>query len=163
MASSRGGYSELANLATSLERVKEAHHFYPLLFYFRFPDPRYSVSRVCFVLLDLVALTDTALDREKLGWLARSSAVTRLRHGGELLLQTLQIGLPTREIVPGEQGKHTDRMKAHYLAAYHELQEAGIGAVSSDPGGYLTERGKWESRVLSVAPVLGYTNDDVSA
>ena len=54
--------SELANLARSLVSVKEAHHFYPLLFYFRFKEPYYSVSRFSFIILDLVTLIETALD-----------------------------------------------------------------------------------------------------
>ena len=33
--------------------TKEAHYFYPLLFYFRFEEPLYAVSRFCFVLLDI--------------------------------------------------------------------------------------------------------------
>jgi hypothetical protein len=37
----QGGYSELAILATSIAALKEAHHFYPLLFYFRIEEVRY--------------------------------------------------------------------------------------------------------------------------
>jgi hypothetical protein len=158
----QGGYSELANLASSLERVKEAHHFYPLLFYFRFPDPRYSVSRVCFVVLDLVTLTETALDPERFGWLARSSAVSRLRHGSELLLKTLEIGLPSRERAPGEQPEQPDRTRAHFSASCRELEDAGLAGDAPDAGRYLTERHKWEPRIVSVAPVLGYTIQDVT-
>ncbi len=43
--------SQLGNLARALAAVKEAHHFYPLLFYFRFSEPRYAVSRFGFILL----------------------------------------------------------------------------------------------------------------
>lgn len=55
--------SDLGNLARSLAATKEAHHFYPLLFYFRFKEPFYAVSRFSFVLLDAATLIDTALDR----------------------------------------------------------------------------------------------------
>jgi hypothetical protein len=54
--------SELGNLARSLAATKEAHHFYPLLFYFRFEAPLYAVSRFSFVLLELTTLIATALD-----------------------------------------------------------------------------------------------------
>lgn len=157
----QGGYSELANLASSLARVKEAHHFYPLLFYFRFPDPRYSVSRVCFIVLDLVTLTETALDQQRFGWLTKSSAVGRLRHGGELVLKTLEIGLPGREKGRGDQQKEINRINAHYSAACQELQRVGLAASAPDADRYLTERLKWEPRMVSVATDLGYTVDDV--
>ena len=158
----QGGYSELANLASSLERAKEAHHFYPLLFYFRFPDPRYSISRVCFVFLDLVTLVDTALDQERFGWLANSSAVTRLRHGGELMLKTLEVGFPGPEKAAGEQLQQLDRTRAHYLASCHELQNAGLASKDPDESRYMAERQKWEPRILSIGPILGYTIEDVT-
>lgn len=158
----QGGYAEIANLASSLAGVKEAHHFYPLLFYFRFPDPRYSVSRVCFVVLDLTTLTDTALDPERFEWLTKSSAVTRLRLSGELLLKTLEIGLPSREIAPEEQREQVDRAQTHFVASCRELEDAGLAAQAPDAERYVAERLKWERRILSVAPVLGYTTDDVT-
>ncbi len=34
--------------------VKESHHFYPVLFYFRFREPFYSVSRSARLALDTV-------------------------------------------------------------------------------------------------------------
>jgi hypothetical protein len=39
------GYNNLSELAAEITSAKEAHHFYPILFYFRFPEPFYSVSR----------------------------------------------------------------------------------------------------------------------
>ncbi|SEI15888.1 hypothetical protein SAMN02799636_06120 [Methylobacterium sp. 275MFSha3.1] len=50
------GYTHLADLAASLSEMKEAHHFYPVLFYFRFRQPFYSVSAQVFVALDTVSL-----------------------------------------------------------------------------------------------------------
>jgi len=70
--------SELGNLVRSLALTKEAHHFYPLLFYFRFTEPLYSVSRMTFVLLDLTTLIDTTLDRQKHGAFVRSAPVGSL-------------------------------------------------------------------------------------
>ena len=40
-----GGYNNLAQVAMDLTQAKESHHFYPVLFYFRFQEPYYSVSR----------------------------------------------------------------------------------------------------------------------
>ena len=88
--------SELSNLARALAATKEAHHFYPLLFYFRFEDPLYSVSRFSFVVLDLVTLIGTALDQRRFGSLARSAPVTSLQQCALLLLATLDRNFPTR-------------------------------------------------------------------
>jgi len=50
------GYANLATLADDMTRVKESHHFYPVLFYFRFHEPEYSVSRMALAALDMVTL-----------------------------------------------------------------------------------------------------------
>jgi hypothetical protein len=39
------GFSNLSSLASKTAEVNESHHFYPLLFYFRFAEPDYSVSQ----------------------------------------------------------------------------------------------------------------------
>src|SRR5581483_5629859 len=70
-------YSSLANMAAEMSRVKQSHHFYPLLFYFRFPEPYYSVSRFSLVSLDAATLIQTALDDGEYSWLQRSDAVTQ--------------------------------------------------------------------------------------
>src|SRR3978361_826864 len=46
------GYTHLADLAASLSEMKEAHHFYPVLFYFRFRQSFYSVSAQVFGALE---------------------------------------------------------------------------------------------------------------
>lgn len=157
----QSGYTELANLANSLASLKEAHHFYPLLFYFRFRDPRYSVSRVCFVILDMVTLIETALDQEKFGWLARSSAVTRLRNGGKLLVEVLELGFPTHSTSLAADHEQEGRMADHYRASCAELAVAGLPTAPRNVDRYVVERSSWERRILSVAPVLGYSRRDV--
>jgi hypothetical protein len=57
-----GGYSELARVASEMSQAKEGRHFYPVLFYFRFQEPYYSVSRFTFVAFDMVSLIKSALD-----------------------------------------------------------------------------------------------------
>jgi hypothetical protein len=56
----------------------EAHQFYPVLFYFRFHQARYSVSRISLVALDAATLIKSALDDERCGWLKESASVTQL-------------------------------------------------------------------------------------
>jgi hypothetical protein len=39
------GYTNLSELGVEMTQAKEAHHFYPVLFYFRLSDPYHSVFR----------------------------------------------------------------------------------------------------------------------
>jgi hypothetical protein len=66
-----GGHTNLSELGVEMTQAKEAHHFYPVLFYFRFSDPYHSVSRSTLVALDTVSLIKSALDDEKYRWLKR--------------------------------------------------------------------------------------------
>ena len=44
--------------------TKEAHHFYPVLFYMRFAQPYYSLSFATLVLLDAVTIIRSTLGDE---------------------------------------------------------------------------------------------------
>ena len=110
-----------------LAATKEAHHFYPLLFYFRFKEPTYSVSRFSFVLLDLTTLIDTTLDRQRYSALVRSAPVASLRRCALLLLETLDRNLPTTDEAPAEAAE-TCNYEESYAAAVETLQRAGIEA-----------------------------------
>lgn len=152
--------SELGNLARSLAATKEAHHFYPVLFYFRFKDPRYSVSRICFVLLDLATLVDTALDPRRYGALAKSGPVTSLRLGASLLIETLDGNFPTTGNLSDGTGE-TWRERQSYVAATQTLAHAGIAHQSDGIEGYVAARGEWERLIRRVAPTLGYTMQEI--
>ena len=152
--------SELGNLARSLAATKEAHHFYPLLFYFRFEDPLYAVSRFSFVLLDLVTLIGTALDQRRCGSLVRSAPVTSLRQCTLLLLETLDRSFPTARNQPADAaenrvaGKATSPRSKRWRAPALPTQTDGIEH-------YVAERRKWEPLIRRVAPTLGYSMDEI--
>lgn len=151
--------SELGNLVRPLAVTKEAHHFYPLLFYFRFKDPLYSVSRLTFVLLDLTTLIDTALDRQKHRSLIRSAPVAAVRRGARLLLETLDENFPTAKESSAD-AEASSRRDGSYAAALETLQRAGI-EVRPDEGSYADRRRGWEPLVRRVAPTLGYRMDEI--
>src|SRR5438105_5844238 len=69
------GYNNLSTLAGEVAAIKETHHFYPVLFYFRFEDAHYAMSRILLIALDAAALVHTALDPRELGWLQESAAL----------------------------------------------------------------------------------------
>ncbi len=146
--------SELSNLVRSLVMTKEAHHFYPLLFYFRFSDPLYSVSRFSFVLLDLTTLTGTTLDQQAYGAFVRSAPVGALQRSALLLLKTLDRHFPTQS------DAHASVNPGNYAAATETLQRAGI-SVRPNIQAYADRRRQWEPLVRSVAPTMGYDMDEI--
>lgn len=153
--------SQLANLVQPLAAIKEAHHFYPLLFYFRFAEPTYSVSRLGFVLLDLTTLIDTTLDPVKYGTLVRSAPVMSLRRCALLLLETLDRHFQTEHDAPtvsAEAGSYEES----YRIAVETLQRAGLDAQSNKQG-YVDERRRWEPVCQRVAPALGYGMEEIDA
>ena len=152
--------SELSNLARALAATKEAHHFYPLLFYFRFEDPLYSVSRFSFIVLDLVTLIGTALDQRRFRSLARSGPVASLRQCALLLLSTLDRNFPTGED-PASVPADTSRTGQSYAAAIDTLGGAGVAVQSYGMDRYVAERRSWEPIVRRIAPALGYGMDEI--
>ncbi|WP_430252244.1 ion channel [Neorhizobium sp. DAR64860/K0K1] len=150
--------SELSNVARSLAMTKEAHHFYPLLFYFRFEDPLYSVSRMSFILLDLTTLIEAALDRNKYGVLVRSVAVQSLHRCARLLLATLDQNFPT--VDEKQTLSRTAVFEASYAAALAVLRNAGI-ETKPDAERYAYQRSQWEPLVRRVGPALGYGMDEI--
>jgi hypothetical protein len=153
------GTSELGNLVEPLASVKEAHHFYPLLFYFRFDDPLYSMSRLTFVLLDLTTLIETTLDRQGNATLVRSAPVLALGRGARMLLETLDRYFPTAG-GGGTDAVDPRRIEESYAAAVATLQRAGI-EVRPNARAYADQRSRWEPLVRRVAPVLGYPVDEI--
>ena len=76
-----GGYNNLSTLAGEVAAIKETHHFYPVLFYFRFEDTFYGMSRVLLIVLDAEPSADRARSRER--WIRRyEQALQRLREAG---------------------------------------------------------------------------------
>jgi hypothetical protein len=150
--------SELGNLARSLAMTKEAHHFYPLLFYFRFREPLYSVSRMSFILLDLTSLIGAALDRQKHGALMRSASVASLQDCSRLLLATLDRNFPTAD--NGYNDASPKNYERSYGAALEVLRRAGI-KTHPDAKRYADQRGQWEPLVVRVGPTLGYRMDEI--
>ena len=152
--------SELGNLVHSLAATKEAHHFYPLLFYFRFEDPRYAVSRFSFVLLDLMTLIDAALDQRRYATLIGSAPVASLRRGALLLLETLDRNIPAASGKSGERGEDLLQRQSYGIAA-GILARDGIAVEPDGAERYAAKRTDWEPLVRRVAPLLGYTLDEV--
>lgn len=152
--------SELGNLVRSLAATKEAHHFYPLLFYFRLKEPLYSVSRFSFILLDLTTLIDSALDRRRYGTVINSAPVAALRRGAMMLLETLDRNFPTSaSSFSGAAESWQERQG--YVEATRTLARAGIDAQPEGVERYLAARSEWQPLVHRVASAIGYTMREI--
>jgi hypothetical protein len=150
-----------------MTQSKEAHHFYPVLFYFRFSDPYHSVSRSALVALDTVSLIKSALDDGKYGWLKKAGAITRLWEGSMMLITALEeTFLPEGARNQGADEQTRDRWRARYDAALRRLRHAGIQTTDDPKAGadaYIYCRIQWDHHIASLAPSMGYSMTEIDA
>ncbi len=147
-------YTILVEVAAELTALKEAHQFYPVLFYFRFRQPFYSVSHNARLVLDLVTLIWTAIDQPRYRWLTKSAAVWQLYDAAMLIMQILE-----EAFVPGGKPGPLEEMNCahlkpawdeHFMASRQRLRGAGIEPVTDASAGaerYFTIRSKWQPYV----------------
>lgn len=152
-----GGYNNLSTLADEMTAIKEMHHFYPVLFYFRFEDAYYAPPRILLIALDTVALVRTALDPSELGWLQESAALTELERVSALLLRTLNQNFPVpQKPLADDPGSH-ERWRQRYGHALLHLRKAGIPIRPDQEAGareYVESRANWEPGVEALAAAL---------
>jgi hypothetical protein len=128
------GYTLLTEAAAEMIAINEAHHFYPVLFYFRFRQPFYSVSHNARLVLDLVALIWTAIDQSHYRWLTKSAAIVQLNDAALLVMKVLE-----QAFVPGgkpaaheavDRAKVKEAWDRHFFASLNRLRAAGIEVTS---------------------------------
>jgi hypothetical protein len=159
-----GGYNNLSTIASEVVAIKETHHFYPVLFYFRFKEAYYAPSRMLLVALDAAALIRTALDSRELGWLQESAALTELERTSALLLRTLNQHFPMHPRTSADSGGSHERWRQRYEQALQRLREAGIPTRADPEAGareYVELRANWQPGIEALAPVLGYRIEEV--
>jgi hypothetical protein len=161
------GYANLSELAAEAAQLKEAHHFYPVLFFFRFNQPFYAVSQFSLVSLDTVTLIKSALDDEQCGWLKESMAVEQFWRATLMLVTTLEEtylpgGAPRTLDTPDDQTR--DRWRRRYFAALRRLRQAGIKTIADEQAGaatYLSLRAQWEGQIKKLAPSLAFDMEEI--
>ena len=159
-----GGYNNLSTLAGEVAAIKETHHFYPVLFYFRFEDAYYAPSRILLVALDTAALIRTALDPRELGWLQESAALAELERTSALLLRTLNQNFPVHPRPSADSAGSRERWRLRYEQALQRLREAGIPTRADPEAGareYVELRANWEPGIEALAPALGFRIEEV--
>lgn len=152
-----------------MSQAKEAHHFYPVLFYFRFSDSYHSVSRATLIALDTVSLITSALRDEKYGWLKETGAIARLWQASMMLVTTLENTFLSVEALPPDahpDGQTQDRWQARYDAALLRLQRAGIKLTADPQAGahaYMACRMQWDHHIRTLASSMAYTMEEIDA
>jgi hypothetical protein len=153
-----GGYNNLSTIAGELAAIKETHHFYPVLFYFRFEEAFYAPPRILLTLLDAAALVRTALDPRELGWLQESAGLAELERAGALLLRTLNQHFPVRDVAAADSQRSPERWRLRYAQAVLRLREAGIPTRADQEAGareYVELRARWDPGIEALAAALG--------
>ncbi|POR41831.1 hypothetical protein [Methylobacterium sp. V23] len=162
-----GGYSHLVSLGEAMAEMKEAHHFYPVLFYFRFEKPYYSVSAQAYLALDAVSLIRSTLAGEETEWLKESAAVEALWRVAQLLIVTLETTfLPGDPVVlKAVDPRERQRWRAHWERSVSRLAEAGIAVAREEAAAqaYIDLRAHWWPHITRLAPAMAYRSGDIEA
>jgi len=155
------GYGLITDIAAELSRVKEAHHLYPVLFYFRFPQAYYELSRFTLVLLDAVALIRAGLDDGEAGWLKRSAGLDHLERGGLVLIDTLH-RVYLRDEGAGPEMPDPEEAKAwraRFIRGLAVMRAAGLPVrrdVSRCAERYIQLRNRWNDPLLRLGAAIGH-------
>jgi hypothetical protein len=162
----QSGYANLSELSRAISEMKEIHHFYPVLFYFRFPVTYYSVSSISTVALDAVSLIHSALDEREYGWLQESGAVTELWAASRLAITSLAATFISGGAAdPGPPSAEArERWGRRYHIALRRLQQAGIRTVADEQAGtryYVALRAEWDGAVGQLASALAYAREEI--
>jgi hypothetical protein len=163
------GFNNLSTLASSAAAIKESHHFYPLLFYFRFTEPYYSVSQTATVLLDSVSLLKSAISDDDYKWLKESATVAQCWRVTMLLVGMLEdVFLPGQEAQPRStvDAGDRERWRARYMAALERMRQAGIKTIADPETGferYVSLRERWDGHIARLRASMLYEADEIDA
>jgi len=161
-----GGYDNLSELAGDMVEAKESHHFYQVLFYFRFREPYYSVSRTTLLALDTVSLIRSTLADDKAGWVKKSAAVQQLWSVSLMLVSTLDNTFLDQAPEAGTDptDDKAEPWRARYFAAMQRLRQAGLPLVADEETGaelYVKLRRLWDPLIAALAPAMAYSMDEI--
>jgi hypothetical protein len=158
------GYSQIAEFAAEMTAFQESHHFYPVIFYFRFTEPQYDAGRAALVVLDAIALIKSGLDDREYAWLKESAAVSQLwRASMRLLVELSDAFLPGGD--PGSPAPHLPdepilhRWRERYFAALRRMRNAGIHTVHDEERAldtYIELRNRFDHYVVALTQHMAF-------
>jgi hypothetical protein len=160
------GLGVLTDFAAELSGVKEAHHLYPVLFYFRFPQPYYELSRFTLVLLEAVAFIRTALDEREAGWVKRLAVLEHLERGGLVMIDTLhRVYLRDEGAGPPETSEaEMAAWRRRYVRGLAVLRDAGLPVrrdVVRGCDAYIALRSQWHEPLIRLGAAIGHRPEEI--
>jgi hypothetical protein len=157
-------YSSVAEVAGELAQVHEAHHLYPLVFYFRFDTEYPNLALYLPVILEATTLLHCALHDHESGWLKRSAAAQQLWHASTGLLGLLENVFVPKRFEANARPMGADARRARFTASLALLREHGI-ATAGDERLAADQDAKsldqWLDRSLRLAAYLDHPADTV--
>jgi hypothetical protein len=160
------GTSALWELAAEMAATKEAHHFYPVLFYMRFTEHYYSMSFATLVLLDAVTIARSALNDQYTS-VKNLRALDQIWDGALLLLTSLEKTFLREEPPPSREPGPQQRAlwEARIENAVDQLAAAGLATYERARArrNYLELRGQWDSHIQTLGPSMLYSMQQIDA
>ena len=154
---SNNAETDITNIARDLFQLLESHHSYPILHYFRFREPKYSLARMTYIAMDTAALLQSALHPQHYQTLINSTAVTELQTGGLYMLKQLADSFLTRSF------EATYSQKKEWREWYYQvvklLNSAGIKTPEDIEAGadfYVSLRQEWNGEVAAFAEHMAF-------
>ncbi len=160
------GTSILWELAAEIAATKEAHHFYPVLFYMRFAEHYYSLSFATMVLLDAVAIMRSTLG-DQYRTIKELRALDQIWDGSLLLLTSLEKTFLTARSLSAQKPDSAEvalwEKRLDRAAAL--LQAAGLSTVqrSEACARYVELRTQWNGHIQRLAPSMLYSIQEIDA
>jgi len=161
------GYTNLSSAAAQVTTLTESHHLYPVLFYFRFREPYYSISRTMLLSLDASSLIVSSLDDGRYRWLKESAGLDQLSRACTALLRTLEHTFVPDEAKAERTPPDSDLVeewRGRYRRARQRLTGAGIALRPDEQAGeeqYVALRSEWDHDVRTLGPWMAYEMDEV--
>jgi hypothetical protein len=162
-----GGYTNVSAAANAVTTLMESHHLYPVLFYFRFREPYYSISRTTLLALDASSLLVSCLEDGRYRWIKESAGLDQLGRGCTALLRTLEGTFVPEEASAERAAPDSDLVeewRRRYRRARQRLSAAGIALRPDEHAGeeqYLALRSEWDHDVRTLAPWMAYEMSEV--
>ncbi|WP_250533162.1 ion channel [Caballeronia sp. AZ10_KS36] len=163
-------YSMLSDAAQSLSSVHESLRIYPITFFFRYPEPHFSLAAIAFMSLETVSLLRACLRDDASDLLKHGAAVEGLWRAALSTLDTLDGAyVHSGARIRGRGAESDDDTRAawadHYGRAAQRLRGAGLKDLIDDGGAdeYVSQRAVWNGLVMSIARFSAVDLGDLGA